>query len=105
MLGMNWMPGAMAVGIAFLAIHLFGLLYGIVLLQPTDGSPLAAGLLIAVVPAFIVTITFEMIGISLTAAAFELPLYAGLVFVYEYTVDAVLDPRDRSQLDFNLITK
>ncbi|MFC7224066.1 hypothetical protein ACFQKF_13140 [Halalkalicoccus sp. GCM10025322] len=95
----------MAVGIAFLAIHLFGLLYGVVLWQRTDVSPLAAGLLIAVVPAFIVTITFEMIGISLTAAAFELPLYAGPVFVYEYTVDAVLDPRDRSQLDFNLITK
>lgn len=76
-LGMNWMPGAMAVGIAFLAIHLFGLLYGVVLWRRTDVSPLAAGLLIAVVPAFVVTIAFEMIGISLTAAAFEVPLYLG----------------------------
>lgn len=75
--GMNWMPGAMAVGIAFLAIHLFGVLYGVVLWRRTDVSPLAAGLLIAVVPAFVVTIAFEMIGISLTAAAFEVPLYLG----------------------------
>lgn len=75
--GMNWMPGAIAVGIAFLAIHLFGVLYGVVLWRQTDVSPLAAGLLIAVVPALVVTIAFEMIGISLTAAAVEVPLYLG----------------------------
>lgn len=75
--GMNWMPGAVAVGIAFLALHLFGVLYGIVLWRRTDVSRLAAGLLVAVVPALIVTIVFETIGISLTAAAIEVPLCLG----------------------------
>lgn len=75
--GMNWMPGAIAVGIAFLAIHTFGVVYGVILWRRTNVSRLAAALLIAVAPALVVTIALEMINISLTAAAIEAPLYLG----------------------------
>lgn len=74
--GMNWMPGAIVVGIGFLLIHLLGVVYGVVLWRNTT-LHLAAGLLMLVVPAIPIIIGFEQIGISLTAAAIEVPLYLG----------------------------
>ena len=76
--GEDWMPGAIMAGIAFLAMHLFASIFGIVLWRRTAVSRLAAGLFIAVVPAVVAVIALETLGLaSLTPAAFEAPLYLG----------------------------
>lgn len=63
---------------AFVAIHLFGVFYGLILWHSTPASRLAAGLLIAVLPAFLVMVAFEVAGlVSLSPAAFEVPLALG----------------------------
>ena len=76
--GEDWALGGIVAGIAFLAMHLGGSVYGIVLWRRTKVTRLAAGLFVAVVPAIIIVAVLGGFGIvNLTPAAFEAPLYLG----------------------------
>ncbi|MBA2691387.1 MAG: hypothetical protein H0U65_02685 [Rubrobacter sp.] len=75
--GWEWAIGGTVAGIAFLIMHLGATVFGIVLWRRTAAGRLAAGLFIAVVPAIMVVAALAALGVFLTVAAFEAPLYLG----------------------------
>jgi hypothetical protein len=75
--GWEWAIGGTVAGIVFLTMHLGASVFGVVLWRRTAVNRLAAGLFIAVVPAVIVVAGLATLGIFLSVAAFEAPLYLG----------------------------
>jgi len=76
--GEDWVPGGVIAGIAFITMHLFGSIFGILIWRRTTVSRLTAGLFILVVPAIIAVFVFQAIGVGLPAATFETFLNLGV---------------------------
>lgn len=75
--GEDWVPGGIIAGIAFITMHLFGSIFGILIWRRTAISRLTAGLFILVVPAIIAVFAFQAVGVGLPAATFETFLNLG----------------------------
>ena len=76
--GEDWVLGGIIAGIAFITMHLFGSIFGLLIWRRTAVSRLTAGLFILVVPAIIVVFVFQALGVGLPAATFETFLNLGI---------------------------